>query len=276
MVMKKTTAPKKTSCIKQCVVRSQINQRDNNEDSFLVCEIKPARELPPVTLLAVSDGMGGLAHGEDASREALRKLSLALFESLIAECALNRLPPEAFLDEPAIGEHVRDAVTQTNAHINRLIERNHWERAGATLVTAALCGRTAQALHLGDSALFRFEPKSGKLHKLTEDHSIAAKLLRAGMLSEEEARRHPTRNHLEFYLGANSLPPEFGAITVKLKAGDLLLLCSDGIHGKLTCETIADVFKRNAANLDAAADALLQAALDAGETDNQTLILCRL
>lgn len=273
---KKTTVPGKRSCIKQCVVRSRTNQRDNNEDSFLICEIKPGGGLPPVTLLAVSDGMGGLSHGEDVSREALRKFSLAMFDSLIAASALNCLPEDTALNEKMIGEHLLDAVEQTNAHIMRAIERNRWGRAGATLAVAAIYGRTALMLHLGDSALFRFDPKSGKLRKLTEDHTIAAKLLRAGMLSESEARHHPTRSHLEFYVGAQTLPPLLAAATVKLKAGELLLLCSDGIHGKLAEDALAEALNRTAKDLNAAAEALLQAALDEGETDNQTLILCRL
>lgn len=273
---KKNNSAGKRSSVRQYVARSRTNQRENNEDSFLACEIRLARELPPVTLLAVSDGMGGLAHGEDVSREALRKLSLALFESLIAECSLNRAPNEAAIDERLVGEHLLDAVEQTNAHITRLIERNRWGSAGATLVTAAIFGRTALALHLGDSALFHFQPKPGRLRKLTEDHTIAAKLVRAGMLTEDEARRHPTRSHLEFYVGTNPLPPDFGIFTVKLKSGDLLLLCSDGVSGKLSDESIAEVLKQYGGDLNNAANELLQAALVEGETDNQTLILCQL
>ncbi len=62
------------------IIRSEVNKRQNNEDSFVVWEVKPSSEETPITILAVADGMGGHVHGEIVSREALRKISLTIFE----------------------------------------------------------------------------------------------------------------------------------------------------------------------------------------------------
>ena len=71
------------------IVYSKRNQRPKNEDSFLVCQLLPVLGREPVTILALADGMGGYAHGEDISREALRKIGAALFEELCVSPALN-------------------------------------------------------------------------------------------------------------------------------------------------------------------------------------------
>ncbi|HEY9812849.1 MAG TPA: serine/threonine-protein phosphatase, partial [Candidatus Sericytochromatia bacterium] len=80
------------------IVRSEINQRENNEDSFQIFSIISRLTPSPIIILAIADGMGGLAYGEQVSREGLKKLSLALFEELVVEPSINHLEAGYELD----------------------------------------------------------------------------------------------------------------------------------------------------------------------------------
>jgi serine/threonine protein phosphatase PrpC len=95
------------------------------------------------------------------------------------------------------------------------------------------------------------------------------------MITPEMARVHEGKTQLEFFLGAERLPKEPPIQQLTLQEGDLLLLCSDGVSGALTEEQIGELVRDETASLDEIADRLIQAALDAGETDNQTVILWR-
>ena len=71
------------------ISRSETNKQPQNEDSFIICQLTPNPNPNPLTLLAISDGIGGYEHGEDISREALKKISLSLFETLVFEPSIN-------------------------------------------------------------------------------------------------------------------------------------------------------------------------------------------
>jgi PPM family protein phosphatase len=257
-------------------VRTEINQRDNNEDSFYLGALPPAPDAEPIYLLAVADGMGGCEHGEQASREALRKLNLALYESLVALPGINRLNHAGVSSYPRraeLGRQLMSALMQANDHLLRMIASNKWEKSGTTIVAAALFDDTAAVVNLGDSPLFLF--RAGVLTRITEDHNIAGALLRAGMISPEMALHHEGRSRLEFHLGAKDLPPNEPLRLLTLEANDMLLLCSDGVSGRLAEGQIAKILAEAGADLDRAADKLIETARAAGETDNQTLILWR-
>lgn len=257
------------------VVRSQTNQRENNEDSFLVFTLSPVVGQPPLYFLAIADGMGGHAYGEHVSREALRKVSLSLFEQLSVEPHLNRLAAPEPVSTATLAAVMWNTVQQTNHHVRRMIETNGWDKAGTTLVLAAIWGREAVVANLGDSPLFHYSPSTGRLRQITADHTVAGALLRANMITDDMARHHEGRSRLEFFLGAERIPPEPAIEQLPLTAGDLLLLCSDGVSGGLEPAQMETILADPSGNLAAIADGLLAAALDAGETDNQTLILWR-
>ena len=124
---------------------------------------------------------------------------------------------------------------------------------------------------MGDTPLFHYQASSVKLHQITEDHSIVATLVRSKMIPPEAAASH----HLRFYLGCDKLPNDPQIYQLKLEPNDLLLLCSDGVNGLLELEDLERVMASIDLTLDSKADRLLQAALDAETTDNQTLILFR-
>jgi protein phosphatase len=219
--------------------------------------------------------MGGHAYGELASRESLRRFSLALLEELTVQPSLNQLQEEIPLSRDAIAKALMNALEQANAHLKRMVEANKWGKAGSTLVAAAIWENTAIAVNLGDSPLFHYQPSSGQLTKKTEDHTVAGVLLRAGLISPELALYHEGRSRLEFFVGCPALPSEAPVHQFELAPGDLLLLCSDGVSGSLLEGEMAEIFSKAHGELPAIADRLLQAAKDKGETDNQTLILWR-
>lgn len=261
--------------IPQCVVCSETNQRENNEDSFQVLTLTPALGEPPVVVLGVADGMGGHAYGEHVSREALRKVSLSLFEQLIVEPSINRLETLAPLDKEKLSQALLSALEQANAHVRRMVEANKWGKAGSTIVVAAILHDTAVVTNLGDSPLFHYEASSGQLRKVTEDHTVTGVLLRAGMITPEMARYHEGRSRLEFYLGGANFPGEAPVHHIALATGDLLLLCTDGVTGSLLPEQVAEIVANSGDDLTGMAQRLIQASCEAGETDNQTLILWR-
>lgn len=252
-------------------VRSEINQRDNNEDSFLAFQFSPSVNQASITVLAIADGMGGHQHGEHISTEGLRRFSRALFEALTIEKSLNSSTNPVISTED-IAQALESALEQTNAYINRMVEANKWNKAGSTLVVAVIYDKSAVITNLGDSPLYHFQPTAQQLIELTEDHSIAGILLRAKEISPEMARVHSGRSQLQYFLGADRLPKKIPIVTIDLAENDILLLCSDGVSNKLELEQIANILKTKA-TLAKKANLLITEALKAEETDNQTLIL---
>ena len=126
------------------ISRSETNKRPQNEDSFIICQLTPNPNPNPLTLLAISDGIGGYEHGEDISREALKKISLSLFETLVFEPSINNQekstkPPT----KETLTTAIKEAIAQTNAHIKRIIKNNSWHKSGATLAVAPISGPRA-------------------------------------------------------------------------------------------------------------------------------------
>jgi serine/threonine protein phosphatase PrpC len=257
------------------IARSEVNERENNEDSFLILSLFTGAEQPPLHLLAVADGMGGHAYGEHISREALRKISLSLFEQLSLEMALNTLQPVRPPGRERLSTALWAALQQTNHHIRRMIETNKWEKAGSTLVIAAIFDNQVVVSNLGDSPLFHYQSDTRQLTQVTHDHTIAGALLRANVITPEMAKHHEGRSRLEYFIGCDPLPREAILYHKALRPGDLLLLCSDGVSGSLSIEQIRGILADPAGNLTLMAARLLQSALAAEETDNQTLILWR-
>ncbi len=221
-------------------------QRKANEDAFF------ARS----PLFAVADGMGGAQAGEVASHLAVEVLE-------------QGLPDGPGSMEERLAERVREA----NARINEL-SRSDDERAGmGTTLTAAYVGEDELAVaHVGDSRLYRL--RDGRFERLTDDHSLVEELVRQGRLTPREADEHPQRSIITRALG-----PEAGvepdSRTWPARAGDVYLLCSDGLTSMVHEERVGEVV-RTAPDLAAAGRGLIEAANHAGGRDNITVILFRL
>jgi PPM family protein phosphatase len=220
-------------------------QRRGNEDSAYV--------RAPV--FVVADGMGGAQAGEVASRIAVER-----FE--------QGLP-----DEGTPEVRLAVAAKEANREIHELSHGDR-DRAGmGTTLTAAYVDDAEIAIaHVGDSRAYMF--REGELVRLTQDHTLVDELFRRGKLTEEEALNHPQRSIITRALGPE---PEVDVDTwsYPARAGDVLLLCSDGLTSMISETQIAEILAA-APSLQVAADQLIDEANEAGGRDNITVVLCRL
>jgi PPM family protein phosphatase len=220
-------------------------QRRANEDSLL------AR----APLFVVADGMGGAQAGEVASRIAVESFQAGLAGSAHPELELATLARAA------------------NARIHELSHANVEQAGMGTTLTAAYVGEREVAIaHVGDSRAYCL--RDGELLRLTDDHSLVDELMRQGRLTPEEAVEHPQRSVITRALG-----PE-GAVEVDTRsfaarAGDVYLLCSDGLTTMLSEQEIGAALLAHARLRDAG-EALIAAANEAGGRDNITVVLIRL
>lgn len=222
-------------------------RRLRNEDAF-VCE-------PP--LFAVADGMGGARAGEIAARLAA-----------------------AALEEEASRVHGAEGIAELIREANRRV----WEHAlgdpatagMGTTATAALVDADAGTVavgHVGDSRGYLL--RDGALAQLTTDHSLVAELVESGVLTPEEAERHPQRSAITRALGTEPTV-DVDAFTVEARPGDLFLLCSDGLSTMVADEEIAAVIAESAGDPVRATEALVAAANVRGGQDNVTVVLFEL
>ncbi|MGH3113294.1 MAG: Stp1/IreP family PP2C-type Ser/Thr phosphatase [Gaiellaceae bacterium] len=220
--------------------------RRRNEDAFVVD--------PP--LFAVADGMGGAQAGEVASR-----LAAAAFREY----------REA--DELAPEERVRAIIKEANRRIYDRARTDSEVSGMGTTVTAALLGDGGVVIgHVGDSRAYRI--RDGRLEQLTEDHSLVADLMRSGRLTPEEAEGHPQRSVITRALGTDP-DVDVDTLVIEAEAGDLFLLCSDGLSTMVSDAEVLQTVER-AGTLDEAARDLVRAANTGGGEDNVTVVLFRL
>lgn len=140
---------------------------------------------------------------------------------------------------------------------------------GTTVTAALLAGETIALGHVGDSRAYRI--RDGELEQLTNDHSLVADLVRSGRLSPEEAELHPQRSVITRALGTDPAV-EIDSLSVEARAGDVFLLCSDGLTTMVGDEAVGRTVS-GASDVAAAARSLVQAANEAGGEDNITAVL---
>jgi protein phosphatase len=220
-------------------------QREANEDNLVIA----------APIFAVADGMGGARAGEVASRIAAEAFRDSRDPSKTPEQQLIRVAKEA------------------NRRIYELAQRDEAHRGMGTTLTAALVdGGSVSLGHVGDSRAYRL--RGGQLEQLTHDHSLVAELERSGQLTAEAAEHHPQRSIITRALGPES-DVDVDTHTHPARAGDVYLLCSDGLTGMISDDEVAALV-RGAATLDDAAEALIRAANQSGGKDNITVVLFRL
>ncbi|MDO5633320.1 MAG: protein phosphatase 2C domain-containing protein [Micrococcus sp.] len=223
--------------------------RQLNEDSWTVAE-------QPFFVAAVADGMGGHEAGEEASAAAVAAVREAAGE----------------LAEPSL-EDVGALVSRAHEAVESQVRAG----AGTTLTLAACLDSDARewaVANVGDSRIYRRPAGEPRLEQLTVDHSAVQMLVDAGELTPAEARVHPRRNVITRALGSpEQLVVDVG--TLRLGAGDRLLLCSDGLTGELLDEEILALLD-DSATPQAAVDVLVDAANWRGGRDNITAIVLAL
>ena len=233
--------------------KSITGLRSNNEDSIAV----KAYDGGAVLFAVVADGMGGPVAGEVASRTIIDTMIEELDPLLIGSGAEKTL---------------RNSIREANLAVYRLAQDNSDYRGmGSTLVCAAVSSGSFTAANIGDSRLYLFS--GGRLKRITRDHSLVASLVNAGVITEEQAMRHPMRNVITRAVGVElTVSPDF--YTGTWAPGDLLVLCSDGLHGVLGNDSLADILGRDLPP-DELCGVLLDAASAAGSTDNISVVVIR-
>ena len=220
--------------------------RRNNEDSYLVGDGKDE------TLFAIADGIGGFEAGEVASRIAIE--------------ALKELEPGAPFDA-AIGEANRRILTFGRGD-DRL------SGMGTTVVAVRFGGTrerpVIEVAHVGDSRTYLL--RGGSLRPLTEDHSLVAELVRSGELTRDQAADHPQKNLITRALGAED-EVDVDTAVLPVEAGDRILLCSDGLSDMVSEARISELLAESRGEPEPTARRLISEALDAGGTDNVTVIV---
>jgi len=221
-------------------------------------------------LAVLADGMGGYKAGEIASAIAVNML----FEEVRA--GLEGLEPGDVDEESGFAREtllVKQAIEKANAAIYQTAERQpQCQGMGTTLVATMFYDDRVSVAHVGDSRLYRL--RGGDFQQLTVDHSLLQELVDKGFYTTEEAKHSLNKNLVTRAIGIDT------AVTPDLQedlvlAGDVYLLCSDGLSDLVDNEDMRLTLAEYSGNLQAAAETLVQMANDRGGNDNISVILAR-
>lgn len=245
------------------------HRRPENEDCIL-CETS---DDGTTGIFAVADGMGGQRAGEVASAIAIATLREELLPLLEPSgAAQNGNTPQPSPEGESLTERIRAAITLCNERILRHAGEHPETRGlGSTLTLAFVKGRLAIIGNIGDSRTYRV--RDGGIESLTQDHSLVAHLAAIGQIAPDDVYSHPHRGYIYRALGSESeAQPDI--ITERLRGGDALLLCSDGLWEMVRDNGIQRAMTEAASPEDAAAR-LIELANGNGGDDNISVIVVR-
>jgi serine/threonine protein phosphatase PrpC len=217
--------------------------RDGNQDSVYAGP----------RLLAVADGMGGMAAGDVASNIVIAAMA----------------PLDEDVPGDALVDALRHAVGIANQQLRDTVDANpQLEGMGTTLTAVLFSGSKIGMVHIGDSRAYML--RQGEFAQITKDDTYVQMLVDEGRISPEEASSHPQRSLLTRALDGRDIDPEYSVRQV-LK-GDRYLICSDGLSGVVSAETIGESM-RDIPDPQACVDRLVQLALRGGGPDNITVVI---
>jgi len=233
--------------------------RLQNEDSYGVRQ-QQLSSAETFLLGVVADGMGGMAHGDEASKIAV-------------EVLLATPLPKEFKTVAQRNEWLLELFQQANVAISEAINN------GGTTLSAVLAIESELTIaHVGDSRIYLL--RNGEIKQISEDHSLVAMKVANGEITEEESLTHPERNVLLKSLGSKrglsngyvqNLTRTVNAPSIVLIDGDILLLCSDGVWDLISKSDFQEIFA-SSESLQTSVDRTIQMVLDRGATDNSTLL----
>jgi len=236
--------------------------RENNEDTV---QLWADDEY---VLAVVADGMGGAVAGEEASRIAVD----AIQQQMVLEAGDQRLDT---LHDDVIVEKLCDAIRLANLNIVKRAAINPELRGMGTTVTLTLVRSTSAIVaHVGDSRAYLIDGVSRRITQITADHTFVEALVAAGHLTPDQATEHPMRNVLYRALGQHE-DVEVDIYEASLRAGDRLVLCSDGLTRHVKPLEIARIVS-DAPDPDTAGDDLIALANARGGEDNVSVIVIAL
>ena len=236
-------------------------RRKRNEDALGIrAEAYDDRAARQGLLFAVADGMGGAEKGEVASRLAIESL-FDTYYTRDEDAALDLPPPEA----------LRAGFNAANSLVYDEGRKLESGMMGTTLVACTILDDHAIVGNVGDSRAYLL--REGRIQQITDDHSFVNEQFKAGVLSAEEARTSPQRNIITRAIGHQSRVQSDQFQVGPLQAGDVLLLCSDGLHGMVRDTELLRIGAEP--DLQRAAAEFVEAANAQGGLDNITCLLVR-
>ncbi len=238
-------------------------RRKLNEDNFVVA--------PEPNLYAVCDGMGGHNAGEVASKMAIETLQ-AFIEKSHREKEIT-WPYGLDVNLSYDGNRLKTAIKLANKKVFRAADnREDYSGMGTTMVAGLVSDNTLTVGSAGDSRCYLLRGET--LTQLTRDDSWVSAALGEGILNSDEIERHPLRNVITKAIGAKDAI-ELDVVEKKLESGDVVLICSDGLHAMLSDAKIREAMTPFPASLEEAAGKLIDAANEAGGKDNVSVVLLR-
>ena len=224
--------------------------RDVNQDYVLVCD-KPIGNLP--NLLIVADGMGGHKAGDFASKYVAK----AVYEEISKSTEDG---PKAIM---------KKAIESANYNLIQISKQDERLKGmGTTLVVATVIEQTLYFANIGDSRLYLL---NDEIKQLSRDHSFVQEMVRLGGINAEEAKRHPDKNIITRAIGAKD-KVEIDFFEYRLKKGDMILMCTDGLSNMVEDDEIYRIVK-SSRDIVEATERLIDRANDNGGKDNIGVVL---
>ena len=227
-------------------------KREINQD-YVFATDETIGNLP--NLLVVADGMGGHRAGDFASRFTVEVLAEEVQNS-------KETHPEQILGNAI--QTANERLMEEAAKDSRL------EGMGTTLVAATILDHVLYFANVGDSRLYLINKE---IRQLSKDHSMVEEMVRLGGLTEEEAKHHPDKNIITRAMGVkDKVEPDF--FEYRLKGGDTILMCSDGLTNMVDDDEIFQIVK-SARDIVEAVETLIQRANESGGSDNIGIVLAQ-
>lgn len=229
--------------------------RTHNEDACFI--------IPEKNVYMVADGVGGNSGGEIASRTAIYEITQHIYDKVLSE--------EASAIE--VRDYLADALERANNAIKNksegIDERNSM---ATTIVLCCIRGKYAYFAHLGDSRAYII--RGSQMLQITQDHTYVNALVKAGMITEEEALTHEKRHMITRALGTEeAIRPDYEQ--VEIMADDRIILCTDGLFGEVSDQEIAKVAGDDSLSMGQVCERLVDMANQAGGEDNITVVCLR-
>jgi len=211
----------------------------------------------------VADGMGGHAGGEVASN-----LSIEIIRDDLTQILKNN--QESPLTNPEMFRLLSDSLNHASTKVyEKALEEPNLKGMGTTVTMLQILGQNGYYAHVGDSRLYLL--RCGYIYQLTSDHSLVSEQVEAGLLTEEEAEMHQLRNVITRSIGYQEteyVDTDFFPV----RKDDFLLLCSDGLHGKVSDQEICSQVYQHGVD---AVDPLVDLANERGGEDNITVVIVK-
>lgn len=229
-------------------------RRSNNEDACFV--------MKKDKVFIVADGVGGNNSGEIASRLAVNEIANYV----------ETHPLREIQSVEQVQDYFEDCLKNANFKVLELSQRIEANKGMATTVVCAYVqGNTIYIINVGDSRAYVF--RDDVLQQITEDHTYVNTLLKAGLISEDEAMNHENKNMITRAVGADyTVDADF--FSLPIRADDIVLICTDGLYGEVGEEQLIAVLKKEKSMTDICNE-LVEMANENGGSDNITMVVLK-